>query len=83
MTRPLPRNAQLLLKLLSTPFPARVANEELGDALERIARLGRRRGLRYLTEATFILVSTTFGMAWNTIRELRVRWAARVWRRVR
>jgi hypothetical protein len=83
MTAPLPRYARLLLKLLSAPFPDRVANEELGDALERIARLGRRRGLRYLAEATAILLSTTFGMAWNTMRELRARWAGRPWRRVR
>jgi hypothetical protein len=66
------RAAEWILKVLCAPLPARVTNEELGDALERIERLAcRHRGLAFFTRAAAILASSLFAMVLNSLRELR------------
>jgi hypothetical protein len=65
------RLGRILLDVLCAPFPKRVTNEELGDALERVARLSeRRRGFAYLMKAAAILAGALCGIAWNSVREL-------------
>jgi hypothetical protein len=72
------RAGSFLLKVLCAPFPARVTDEEMGDALERIEALAReRRSVAFFAKTTIIMTSALFGIALNSLRQLRPSWTRR------